>query len=146
MEDIVLVTGCHLARSWANLAFLEGSGDEQVSFGVQVIGGSNVDWQFPPEEIQGVSSNLGPSGQVCCCSFSGILGLIYLNKNLPEDQCIFVRGFRATRLLGILPRLRGAAELTQNPNEDENEDNTYLINMPADNKVTPYISHFKYLF
>jgi hypothetical protein len=74
MEDIVLVTGCHLARSWANLAFLEGGGDEQVSFGVQVIGGSKIDWQFPPEEIQGVSSNLGPSGQVSCYAFLVSLG------------------------------------------------------------------------
>ena len=75
MEDILLVTGCHLARSWANLAFLECNGDEQVSFGVHKIGDSNVEWQFPPEEIQGVSSNLGPSGQVRCRAFSGILGL-----------------------------------------------------------------------
>jgi hypothetical protein len=67
IEDIVLVTGCHVARSWANIAFLEGHGE--VSFGVQVSGVSNVEWQFPPEEIQGVACNLGPGGQVRLCSF-----------------------------------------------------------------------------
>jgi len=69
MEDIVLVTGCHLARSWANIAFSEGPSrrDEQVSFGVQVFGDSDVQWQFPPEEIGGVACNLGPSGQVRIC-------------------------------------------------------------------------------
>ncbi|KAI0303225.1 hypothetical protein BC826DRAFT_890256, partial [Russula brevipes] len=36
MEDIVLVTGSHLAKSWANIAFSEGHGKQQVSFGVQV--------------------------------------------------------------------------------------------------------------
>jgi hypothetical protein len=64
MEEIVLVTGCHLARSWANIAFLGSREEEQVSFGVRVSGGSDVEWRFPPEEVQGVASNLGPSGQV----------------------------------------------------------------------------------
>ena len=36
MEDIILVTGCHLAKSWANVAFSENRGGAQVSFGVQV--------------------------------------------------------------------------------------------------------------
>jgi hypothetical protein len=65
MEEIVLVTGCHLARSWANIAFLESRGEEQVSFGVRV----SVEWRFPPEEVQGVASNLGPSGKVCFYAF-----------------------------------------------------------------------------
>jgi hypothetical protein len=69
MEDIVLVTGCHLATSWANIAFSEGCGEEEVSFGVRVSGVSNVEWRFPPEEIQGVASNLGPSGGVGFCAF-----------------------------------------------------------------------------
>jgi hypothetical protein len=69
MEDIVLVTGCHLATSSANLAFSEGRGEEQVSFGVQVSGVSNVNWWFPPSELQGVASNLGPSGRVGFCTF-----------------------------------------------------------------------------
>ena len=61
-EDIILVTGCHLARTWATIAFLERG--EQVTFGVQVSGVSNVTWQFTPEGAQGVAFNLGPSGQV----------------------------------------------------------------------------------
>jgi len=61
-EDIILVTGRHLARSWANIAFH--NGDEQVSFGAQVFGRSGVNWQFTPEGARGVMFNLGPSGQV----------------------------------------------------------------------------------
>ena len=34
--------------------------------------------------------------------------LILLYQNLPENQCIFVRGFRVARVLKIWPRLRGA--------------------------------------
>ena len=61
-EDIILVTGCHLTRTWATIAFQER--DEQLSFGVQVSGVSDVTWQFTPEGAQGVAYNLGPSGQV----------------------------------------------------------------------------------
>jgi hypothetical protein len=43
-EDIILVTGCHLARTWAAIAFQEK--EEKVSFGVQVTGISNATWQF----------------------------------------------------------------------------------------------------
>jgi len=64
MEDIVLVTGCHRARSWANIAFSEGRAEECVSFGVQVSGNANVRWRFPPEDVNGVACNLGPSGPV----------------------------------------------------------------------------------
>jgi hypothetical protein len=66
-EDIVLVTGCHLARSWATIAFQER--EEQIAFGVQVSGVSNVSWQFTPEGAQGVMYNLGPSGQVRFCIY-----------------------------------------------------------------------------
>ena len=62
-EDIILVTGRHLTRSWANIAFQER--DEQVSFEVQVNGNSNVEWQFTPVGANGVAFNLGPSGEVC---------------------------------------------------------------------------------
>jgi hypothetical protein len=61
-EDIILVTGCHLTRTWATIAFQEEG--EQVSFGVQVAGVSDVTWQFKREGAQGVAYNLGPSGQV----------------------------------------------------------------------------------
>jgi hypothetical protein len=62
-EDIVLVTGRHLARSWANIVFREGDG--KVSFRVWANRNSNVEWQFTPEGANGVAFNLGPSGEVC---------------------------------------------------------------------------------
>jgi hypothetical protein len=61
-EDIILVTGCDLARTWGTIAFQERG--EQIAFGVQVSGDSSVAWQFTPEGAQGVAYNLGPSGQV----------------------------------------------------------------------------------
>ena len=64
MEDIVLVTGCHLASSFANIAFSDSRGEEQVSFEVKVPDVSNLEWRFPFEDIQGAALNVGPNGQV----------------------------------------------------------------------------------
>ncbi|KAI0248894.1 hypothetical protein BJV78DRAFT_1232297 [Lactifluus subvellereus] len=109
MEDIILVTGCHRTRSWTNVAFLESQADAQVSFGVD-----RITWQFSRKQTQGAVLNRGPGG-----------------TDLAEDQCIFVRGFRVTRLLKILPRqLRGAAEHAPDPDGYDCEPDTELISIP----------------
>jgi hypothetical protein len=70
MEDIILVTGRHLARSSANVAFSESQVEEQVSFGaITDISGVNVMWQFSGKDIGGVEFNPGPDGQVCLFTF-----------------------------------------------------------------------------
>jgi len=63
-EDIILVTGRHLAKSWATIAFQDGQREEQISFGVRVAGDCHVQWQFTPEGARGVAFNLGPNGRV----------------------------------------------------------------------------------
>jgi hypothetical protein len=67
------------------------------------------------------------------------LEIIQLDQNLPEDQCIFIRGFRVSRFWGILPRLRGAAGSMQSPDEDEDEPRMQLISNPTETNVTLYI-------
>jgi hypothetical protein len=71
MEDIILVTGFHRTRSWANIAFLESQPDARVSFGVEVAGaavdgpGISIKWQISPERVQGAELSWGPDGKVC---------------------------------------------------------------------------------
>jgi hypothetical protein len=62
MEEIILVTGCHLAKSWVNVAFSENRGGAQVSFGVRVYGSSGV--HFDQQNMSGRGLKLGPSGEV----------------------------------------------------------------------------------
>jgi hypothetical protein len=64
MEDIILVTGRDLARSWTNVVFSENQGGEQASFGVRVTGTSDVQWQVSLEDVRGAVVNNGPSGEV----------------------------------------------------------------------------------
>jgi hypothetical protein len=139
-EDIILVTGCHLARTWATIAFQERG--EQIAFGVQVSGVSNVAWQFTPAGTLRVAYNLGPSGQVRFCILflpqqtTTIYGRTFSNQNLPENQCIFIRGFRAIRVSMMLPlRLRGAAGPAQLPDKDDPNPDTQLKSIPNETRV-----------
>ncbi len=69
MEEIVFVTGYDCARSWTNVAFLEGEGEARVSFGVELVDGhgpdANIKWHFSPGRIRGALLNQGPEGKVC---------------------------------------------------------------------------------
>jgi hypothetical protein len=68
MEEIILVTGCDLTRSWTNVAFLGGQVDARVSFGVNVEGPESPDprinFQFSPENARGAVLCHGPEGAV----------------------------------------------------------------------------------
>ncbi|KAH9020579.1 hypothetical protein EDB85DRAFT_518885 [Lactarius pseudohatsudake] len=118
MEDIVLVTGTHRTRSWTNVAFPGGQGDAQASFRAKVDHDGDavsLNWQFSHERDRGAVLNRGPDGE-----------------NLPEDQCIFVRGFRVTRKLKILPpRLKGAAGPNPDPEGHDEEPDAELMPIPA---------------
>ena len=139
IEDIILVTGRDLARSWLNVAFSDCQGGEKVSFGVRVTGISDVEWQISHEDIRGAAVNRGPSGQVRFPPFPvPILKQQY--QNLPEDQCVFLRGFRVSRLFGIIPRLRGAAEPTWSPVQDEPGSDKEAISIPPESNVRQPIS------
>ncbi|KAF8258507.1 hypothetical protein EI94DRAFT_1129103 [Lactarius quietus] len=115
MEDIVLVTGAHLTKSWANIAFLEDQIDALVSFEVQVDADIDINWRVSPDRIKGALLNQGPIG-----------------KDLRENQCIFIRGYRVTRKLKILPRtLKGAVGLNPDPPNSDSESDKELIPISA---------------
>ncbi|KAH9174169.1 hypothetical protein EDB89DRAFT_594079 [Lactarius sanguifluus] len=120
MEDIILVTGTHRTRSCTNIAFPGGVDDAQVSFRAYVNLRDDIvtiNWRFSHERTRGAVLNPGPDGE-----------------GLPEDQCIFVRGFRVTRKFKILPRLKGAAG--PNPDlEGYEEPDMELIPIPAEPEV-----------
>ena len=70
-------------------------------------------------------------------------------ENLPEDQCIFIRGFRVARTLGILPKhLRAAAKPPTDTDGDDWDSGpeVELISMPTVSKVSHLVFVFKFLF
>ena len=68
MEDIILVTGRHLARSWVRAVFSEipGRGGAEVSFIAQASGNSVV--HLEERSVSGAQAEFGPSGEVGFCT------------------------------------------------------------------------------
>ena len=64
------------------------------------------------------------------------------NQDLPENQCIFVRGFRVTRIAKIFPTLRAGAGPVQIPSDDDLDADMQLLSFPGDTHVNMSISHF----
>ena len=62
MEDIILVTGRHLARSWVRAVFSESRGGAGVSFVAQASGASVV--HLEERNVSGAQLEFGPNGQV----------------------------------------------------------------------------------
>ena len=63
MQDIILVTGRHCAKSWVNIAFYEGLREAEVSFGVQTTGASGL--IIEQRQVHGGAVlRIGPSGEV----------------------------------------------------------------------------------
>ncbi|KAH9021278.1 hypothetical protein EDB83DRAFT_2231297 [Lactarius deliciosus] len=116
MEDIVLVTGCHRTRSWSNIAFNEVQTDARFSLGVEVAGafGASVNWRASSLRVQGAVLSQGPSGE-----------------DLPENQCIFIRGFRVKRFLGLFSRIEGAAEPKPDPRGNGRQLEKEVVSIPS---------------
>ena len=71
------------------------------------------------------------------------MGLIPCVQNLPQNQCIFVRGFRVTRILNIWHRLHGAGPVPDfGEREPESDRRLELISIPADTDVCSHFHHF----
>lgn len=64
MDEIVLVTGAHLTRSWINVAFLEDQIDARVSFEFQLTSDAGINWHVSPDRTIGALLNRGPIGKV----------------------------------------------------------------------------------
>jgi hypothetical protein len=62
MEDIILVTGRHRARTWVIATFSDGQAGAYVSFGADVVGDSGVDLER--RDARGGDLKLGPKGRV----------------------------------------------------------------------------------
>jgi hypothetical protein len=66
IEDIVLVTGRHLAKSWVSAAFSSARGGAEVSFRTQVCGDFGVN--LVERDVSGGELKLGPTGEVDFCT------------------------------------------------------------------------------
>ena len=62
IEDIILVTGRHLARSWVRAVYSDSRGGAEFSF-VARASGSSI-FRFEQRNVRGAHLDFGPSGEV----------------------------------------------------------------------------------
>jgi hypothetical protein len=108
MADIILVTGCHHTRSWTNVTFNEVQAGAQLS-------PLNVDSQnFGDVNLKSMVHNQGPSGKVSGMQISRAKQILKIfdvpSQNLPENQCIFIRGYRVKHYLSGIVQPKAAVE------------------------------------
>ena len=70
LEDIILVTGRHLAKSWVRAVFSESRGYPEASFVAQVSEDSIV--HLEERNVSGAQLEFGPNGEVGFCIVSRI--------------------------------------------------------------------------
>jgi hypothetical protein len=124
MEDILLVTGYHRTRSWSNVAFSEAEMNKTFSLMIDITGAS-IKWDCSKVNFPGALHNHGPNG----------------GEDLPENQCIFVRTFRAKpNLLRLTIKIEAAAEPKPDPREDyDSEHEKEVISVPSVSEVRTLI-------
>jgi hypothetical protein len=110
LEDIILVTGCDLTSSWAMAAFVNPSNPE-ISLGVRVseAGIASFQWAATNQPHHNEPS-----------------------QNVLKSHCVFLRGFRAKRILPFFKTsLKAAAE--PRPDSPDNEPGSLieLLREPA---------------
>ena len=145
MDDLILVTGCTLVTSYASAALDDRITDAQISLVSRPLnnGGASFAWSKMRGTIEYHDSQLNP---VClsrldylpCIDFS------YLSpKNIPSsaplNRCVFIRGFRAKRVLFWTKPFRAASEPSlDDPDDDQDEQDD---NRTEDVKVNqvPYV-------
>ncbi|KAI0249449.1 hypothetical protein BJV78DRAFT_695952 [Lactifluus subvellereus] len=117
MEDIILVSGCTLVTSWAVAAFLDNTLDAEISLGTQAVenGGANFQWRIAGEISAGVERKNS---------------LQQSTGNPSQNQCVFIRGFRAKRILFYTALLKAAAEPLPDDPDNRREDEIQVTRVP----------------
>ena len=144
MDNLILVTGCTLVTSYALAVFDDHDRDAQVSLASTPLdnGGASFVWSDTRGIVEYQDSQLGP----VCLSLLHYLPCIdfhVLNqKNIPSapwNRCVFIRGFRAKRILFWTRPIRAAAEPhLDDPDDldDLDDDGTEFIQVSE----VPYVS------
>jgi len=113
MEDLVLVYGCTMVTSWAAAAFDDNVAGAQVCLSSIAIGngGAKFEWSKQRGTVHIHNSQLDPS---------------HSNPSVSENQCVFMKCFRAKRFVYCIGRLRAAAEPLPDDPDNSQDDETQL--------------------
>ncbi|KAH9074327.1 hypothetical protein EDB83DRAFT_1955593 [Lactarius deliciosus] len=109
LEDIIFVTGCDLTASWAMAVFVN-SLDPEISLNARISEAGSARFQWAP-------TNQPHHNEP--------------NQNVVKSHCVFIRGFRAKRILPFFKTLKAAAEPRPDNPDNEPESSIELLREPA---------------
>jgi hypothetical protein len=128
MEDLILVTGRTLVTSWGVAAFVDSALDSEISLRTQVRygGGATFDWRVNRPAVNYRNSYHDAVRSLCehrrfVTNFSNC----FRKGEIRQNQCVFIRGFRAKRVF-IWTRLKAAAENLPDEPEDHRKDGMHV--------------------
>ncbi|KAI0285674.1 hypothetical protein BC826DRAFT_112948 [Russula brevipes] len=123
MEDLILVTGCTLANSWAAVAFCDPTAKSKVSLSAQSHddGRASFTWRNIHGSVIHRSSRRD------------------LTTPQPApNQCVFIKGFRAKRAWFRTRPIRAAAEPLPDDPDNRDEDEIQVTSVPYAPKVSSF--------
>jgi hypothetical protein len=139
MEDLILVSGCTFVSSWAAAAFVDKTMEAKISLTRRTLGNGGECFVWGNKrgavEYHDGTNLVRYPGIVysTCTDFS----FLYGKQNPPTtpDQCVFIRGFRAKRVLFRTISMQAAAEPRPDDPDNRRDDEIQVTRVPDGPKV-----------
>jgi hypothetical protein len=141
MEDLILVSGCTLVTTWAAAVFT----DHILSAGISLasIKLSNGGASFVWSNVRGpIAHHNSRFDAVCSPGYCVIRHALTFSccvggkqSSPTSDQCVFIKGFRAKRVLFRIKPLRAAAEPLPDDPDNRRDGDIFVTAVPGVPKV-----------
>ena len=145
MEELILVTGCTLVTSWAAAAFVDKT-EAEISLASRALSnsGANFVWSNIRGPVVYRNSRFEPVRRHFippAFDWQELIFYVLYGKQNPlttRDQCVFIRGFRAKRVLFWTRPIRAAAEPLPDDPDNRGDDEIQVTRVPGVLKVSDY--------
>ena len=140
MEDLILVSGCTLVTTWAAAVFTDRTMSAEISLASRRLSsGASFVWSNVRGPIIHHNSRFDPVRfpRYCAIRHPLTFSLLGGKQNSPTtpDQCVFIRGFRAKRVLFWTKPMRAAAEPCPDDPDNRSDDEIQVTRVPDGPKV-----------
>jgi hypothetical protein len=140
MEDLILVSSCTLVTTWAAAVFTDRTMSAEISLASRRLSsGASFVWSNVRGPIIHHNSRFDPVRfpRYCAIRHPLTFSLLGGKQNSPTtpDQCVFIKGFRAKRVLFRIKPIRAAAEPLPDDPDDHRDRDILVTPVPGVSKV-----------
>ena len=148
MEDLILVSSRTLVSSWAAATLVDANMEAEISLASIPLqsGGANFVWskfQGPVEYRNSLEQVRSPGYVYLACI--DFFSLLYGKQPSPQDQCVFIKGFRAKRVFFFRRRIQAAAEPQPDDPDNRSDDEIQVTRAPGYSRVSslPFVGRWR---